>query len=118
MLSYADENDIKYKPNDSKNWELCHGDNKDCILNCDCNKCEYRIKQKPTYRPFKDSEECWNEMLKHQPFGWIRNKNNKTYTDIKLVGGYPDCGIDGRDYPKMFNDFTFADGTPLGIKED
>lgn len=27
----------------------------------------YRIK--PKYRPFKDAEECWVEMQKHQPFG-------------------------------------------------
>lgn len=26
----------------------------------------------PAYRPFKDKEECWNEMLKHQPFGWTK----------------------------------------------
>ena len=36
---------------------------------------EYRIKLKPKYRPFKNQEECWKEMLKHQPFGWIKNKN-------------------------------------------
>ena len=26
----------------------------------------------PTYRPFKDREECWNEMLKHQPFSLLQ----------------------------------------------
>lgn len=29
----------------------------------------------PSYRPFKNQEECWNEMLKHEPFGWV--KKNK-----------------------------------------
>ena len=33
------------------------------------NNTEYRVKPEPAYRPFKDAEECWNEMLKHQPFG-------------------------------------------------
>lgn len=23
------------------------------------------------YRPFKGIEECWEEMMKHEPFGWI-----------------------------------------------
>ena len=23
------------------------------------------------YRPFENIKECWEEMLKHQPFGWI-----------------------------------------------
>lgn len=30
---------------------------------------EYRIKPEPKYRPFKDVEECWQEMQKHNPFG-------------------------------------------------
>ena len=34
--------------------------------------CEYRVKPEPKYRPFKDADECWNEMLKHQPFGWVK----------------------------------------------
>ena len=29
----------------------------------------YRIKPEPKYRSFHTQEECWNEMLKHQPFG-------------------------------------------------
>lgn len=29
----------------------------------------YRIKPEPKYRPFADQEECWQEMLKHKPFG-------------------------------------------------
>ncbi len=32
------------------------------------NNTEYRIKPEPTYRPFKDAEECWTEMKKHQSF--------------------------------------------------
>lgn len=35
-----------------------------------CNPNVYRIKSEPKYRPFKDADECWQEMLKHQPFGW------------------------------------------------
>lgn len=29
----------------------------------------YRIKPEPTFRPFRNTEECWEEMQKHQPFG-------------------------------------------------
>ena len=29
----------------------------------------YRIKPESKYRPFENAEECWQEMLKHQPFG-------------------------------------------------
>ena len=34
----------------------------------------YRIKSEPKYRPFKTKEECWNEILKHQPIGWLKEK--------------------------------------------
>ena len=30
---------------------------------------EYRIKPEPKFCPFKNAEECWTEMKKHQPFG-------------------------------------------------
>ena len=33
---------------------------------------QYRIKPEHTYRPFKNAEECWQEMLNHQPFGWLK----------------------------------------------
>lgn len=34
----------------------------------------FRVKSEPKYRPFKNAEECWQEMQKHQPFGWIKCK--------------------------------------------
>lgn len=43
---------------------------------------KYRIKPKPKYRPFKDKEECWEEMQKHQPFGWLKAISNKYYYSI------------------------------------
>ena len=30
---------------------------------------EYRIKPEQKFRPFKNKEECWQEMQKHQPCG-------------------------------------------------
>lgn len=38
------------------------------------NNIQYRVKPEPTYRPFANAEECWAEMQKHQPFGWIKGK--------------------------------------------
>lgn len=84
---------------------------------------EFRIKPEPTYRPFKDAKECWQEMLKHQPFGWITN------TDIersKMIDTF-DSSEDDNDRPirineswwklsQVFEKFTFTDGTPFGIK--
>lgn len=42
------------------------------------NNTEYRIKSEPKYRPFKDAEECWQEMLKHQTFGWVKLKDTES----------------------------------------
>lgn len=69
---------------------------------------DYRIKPEPKYRPFKNQEECWKEMQKHQPFGWIKKKGN--YISITLIPKESSYNLD-------LKNFTFADGTPFGIKE-
>ena len=46
---------------------------------------KYRIKSKQKYRPFKDAEECWNEMLKHQPFGWLKDDVIQLYNIINIT---------------------------------
>ena len=78
----------------------------------------YRIKPEPKYRPFKSQEECWNEMLKHQPFGWIKYKNSKSKYHIHVLG-YGYILINGADlsFFEAFDGCKFHDGTPFGIKE-
>ena len=95
------------------------------------------IKPEPKYRPFETKEECWNEMLKHQPFGWIYSKNRSCYYCIISVeedrielppreqsrseGPLKEFYL--RNYHCFFEEalelfkLTFADGTPFGIKE-
>ena len=79
----------------------------------------------PTYRPFKDKEECWQEMLKHQPFGWVSSKNKNVMTFICYISNdsvqiHDGCTFHGWnfDYKEMFDKYVFTDGTPFGIKED
>ena len=92
----------------------------------DCNS--YRIKPEPKYRPFKNQEECWNEMLKHQPFGFVKSKVKGYFHLIGLVQ-WPSELEDvmiifatseqlARSSRSLFEDFTFADGEPFGIKEE
>ncbi len=71
----------------------------------------YRIKPEPTYRPFKNAEECWQEMQKHQPFGWVKMKGESNYSCIVEV-------LDTNNFHSDFNDYTFADGEPFGVKEE
>ena len=87
---------------------------------------DYRIKPEPKYRPFKTQEECWNEMLKHQPFGWLKSirKQEKVHIgrvfevkDFALITLSINEGINNNS-SYFFNEYTFADGTPFGIKEE
>lgn len=81
----------------------------------------YRIKPEPKYRPFKNAEECWTEMQKHQPFGWLKRKDSNEYNLLTSVDGSVECeGVridsDGFDWDTAHDEYTFADGTPFGIK--
>ena len=104
-IEYYDCNDDDWIKTDTPIW---------------ASKINYRIKPEPKYRPFKTQEECWNEMLKHQPFGWVRSKKCKALLwnvtsinkdDITIICDY-------YKFHRAFECFEFADGTPFGIKEE
>ena len=88
----------------------------------------YRIKPEPKYRPFKTKEECWNEMLKHQPFGWLKSKENgrlRCIGEVSWSDEFETVHIAlstseslSRSANSMFDEYTFADGTPFGIREE
>ena len=86
------------------------------------NNTEYRVKPEPKYRPFKDAEECWQEMQKHQPFGWIKCEEgcfNIVYVTDEYVGlADPDGSSILLASKNSYQDNTFADGTPFGVKEE
>ena len=94
----------------------------------DCKPSCYRIKPEPRYRPFKTQEECWQEMLKHQPFGWLKSKKNGRFSCIGEVYGSDEFETVhialstseslSRSANSMFDEYTFADGTPFGIKDE
>ena len=79
---------------------------------------EYRIKPEPKYRPFKNAEECWQEMLKHQPFGWVIGKCEKKIliTEVLTFG----INLHRQESPYVFEEanriLTFSDGVPFGVK--
>lgn len=78
---------------------------------------EYRIKSEFKYRPFANAEECWQEMLKHQPFGWVKEKERNVRTEINYIhndGVMFSCG--SVLFERLFDVYTFVDGNPFGIK--
>ena len=94
--------------NDMGLWRDIDGDDEGFFLDTLIGKTDgYRIKPDPKYRPFANAEECWAEMLKHEPFGWVK------YADKYI----PISAIDSNnDYETDFDDYTFADGVPFGVK--
>ena len=79
----------------------------------------YRIKPEPKYRPFKTKEECWNEMLKHQPFGWVKEISSEM---LYLINGISDMSIvimeNIDSFKEAMNIYEFKDGAPFGVVEE
>ena len=111
IKAFAEGKTIQFRTNNRSWVDLVDNDLEINVL------FEYRIKPEPKYRPFKSQEECWKEMLKHQPFGWIKSNGNDLYSIASI-----NCeGITTFAYYRFlesFEKFTFIDGTPFGIKEE
>lgn len=121
MQAFAEGKQIQDKIEGVTDWV----DTDEINFEYEGQKIKHRIKPEPKYRPFKNQEECWKEMLKHQPFGWLREKVNKK--EMMHIGRVFDSSNDtlitlsineGRNYNSsyFFRTYTFADGTPFGIK--
>lgn len=120
MEAYANGKKIQYLDNNNK-WIDAHNPAFDWY------DYAYRIKPESQYRPFKTQEECWNEMLKHQPFGWVTDKCKYVHivcvrqSNIEFNPDTDDnilysCIMTFSDV--LEQGYTFADGTPFGIKEE
>lgn len=80
---------------------------------------EYRINPESEYRPFKGAEECWQEMQNHQPFGFVKFKDTESgYYMLTGISRGVEVGINDSlfSYDRLFEDYTFADGLPFGVK--
>ena len=119
MQAFAEGKTIEYRESGGA-WKVAHTPTwSSCLF--------YRIKPEPKYRPFKTNEECWNEMLKHQPFGWVKSKDKGYFHLIGLVqfeSEFEDVVITfatsenlARSSHSIYENYTFADGEPFGIKE-
>ena len=84
-----------------------------------CGTNKYRIKPEPKYRPFKNQEECWNEMRKHLDFGWVISKFSNIIYHINVISDDHIC-VDETSltYSEIFENYIFTDGEPFGIKEE
>ena len=121
MQAYVDGKQIQWERSDGK-W----ADVPEPSWSVNAN---FRVKPEPKYRPFKDADECWQEMLKHEPFGWvviIENNLSIKYNIQALVqDGVKSTAVLTDDvmsekfpFEGVLQKFTFVDGTPFGIKKE
>lgn len=68
----------------------------------------------PGYRPFENYEECWYEMLKHEPFSWVidGNMNRKPIIEVSKYNLHTKEAK--HNFNTAFTCFKFVDGTPFG----
>lgn len=115
IKAFSEGKTIQYKSLEGI-WE----DRDKVSFNCE-PEC-YRIKPEPKYRPFKDADECWNEMQKHQPLGWLNDKKDRSHSLITYIEtneeGVFINGIGNYSFNEIMEKFTFVDGTPFGILEE
>ena len=114
MRAYAEGKTIQFRAHINDEWK----DIKELVLNRFTG--EYRIKPKPKYRPFKSQEECWNEMLKHKPLGWLRSKRIKDIYLLITIRNHEIRIFDDLPlhFSKAYRKYEFQDGSPFGIKEE
>lgn len=100
--------------NDMGVWRDIDGDDEGFFLDTFVGETDgYRIKPEPKYRPFANAEECWQEMQKHQPFGWVKDKKDVHHRVLITAVDDDTCGMSLNGIMDLF---TFADGTPFGVK--
>lgn len=116
IQAFADGKTIQIR----KHGEESYYDSTNSKLNFDLGYYSYRVKPEPKCRPFKNADECWQEMLKHEPFGWLREKGQNVRTQIGFIHTEGIQGTSGgsSNYKAFFDCFRFADGAPFGILEE
>lgn len=111
MQAYVDGREIEFY--DGWGWALTKSPSWDTNVG-------YRVKPTPKYRPFESSEECWNEMAKHEPFGWLRSNDCYAFVSRLSDNKMGICINSGEivNFETAFRLFKFADGTPFGVIEE
>ena len=110
IQAYAEGKEIEIFDKTTKMWKTA------MLPHFDCDSKIYRIKPGVNYRPFANEEECWQEMQKHQPFGWVKTKDKGIRLCMSGLNQKSAFTQVGHEYDEAFDEFIFADGFPFGVK--
>ena len=119
MQAFAEGKTIEYRTSGGA-WKVAHTPTWSSCLS-------YRIKPEPKYRPFRNVEECWQEMHNHPDFGWVKRINGgykqimAMHIDIfnKHCAGFAgQTGTACFEFEYIYKKYTFTDGEPFGVKEE
>lgn len=87
---------------------------------------KYRAKPFVPYRPFNSIKECYDEMVKHYPFGLLTNR--KEYIQVVEIfeGTFNTCYIVipkektlvNFTFTDAFNNYQFIDGSKFGVEDN
>lgn len=115
IKAFIDGKKLQYKDLNHK-WEDLEVNDLDLD---DFVESAWRIKPDSKYRPFANAEECWVEMCKHHPFGWVKTKQGTHRLIVLIDEERLMMGAQNTEwsYQTLFNEeFTFVDGIPFGVK--
>lgn len=104
MRAYLEGAIIQIRGNSIDDWTDC-----DPNPEWDWMHYQYRIKPKANYRACKNARELYNLIQEHG--SWIVKKFEDTFMQISLIN-------DMTPYQLWFDNYTFADGSPIGIRDD
>ena len=80
----------------------------------------YRIKPEIKYYPFANAKECWQEMLEHYPFGWVKDMDGNKFI-IETINSDDSIYVSDEGtcyFSEALENYTFDDGIPFGVKEE
>ena len=118
LQALADGKTIQFAATDKEWIDLDSDEDRLSLETLINNPQAYRIKPKVKYRPFKDAEECWNEMQKHQPFGWVNYNGYRINIAAVMRTAVISTSNNGRNFlfQQAFEEYTFIDKRPFGMK--
>ena len=118
IKAYAEGKTIQYysRLKSTPSWEDCEDED----IDFEDETKDYRIKPESKYIPFTNIEECWAEMEKHKPFGWLKQKDFRINIANVMSKAITFADNEGRNFSfeTIFKEYTFVDGIPFGVKKE